>query len=260
MRERACAHVRSAQNNGNGPAEFTIWLEESFEPLIPGMSYEASVVLVLFFVCLLASCLALFVYIVVIKIKRSLPEVSSRREGEKEKERKREQLKKNARGETVAAFDSNEIALENITKYDEAALTSKQSVYGGPGQPYMTAVGGDAPLDQYDESSFSRGSGIGGGGGEYHGGIPAREASIGSLSHGGSVSGMPYTASTPLTSAQSGAYVCSVCGNSYALPEDLQTHCMKRGHAMYGVGSVNERAMESAYGEYDNGDQMKSLF
>jgi hypothetical protein len=226
------------------------------------MSYAASVVLVLFFVCLLASCMALVVYIVVIKIRRSLPEVSSRREGEKEKERKREQLKKNARGETVAAFDSNEIALENITKYDEAALTSKTSSYGGPGQPYMTAIGGggggDAPLDQYDESSFSRGSGIGGG--EYHGGIPAREASVGSLSHGGSVSGMAYTASTPLTSAQSGAYVCSVCGNSYALQEDLQTHCVKRGHAMYGVGSVNERAMQSAYGEYDNGDQMKSLF
>jgi hypothetical protein len=237
------------------------------------MSYAASVVLVLFFVCLMASCLALVVYIIVIKIKRSMPEISSRREGEKEKERQRQALKRNARGETAAAFDSNEIALENITKYDEAALTSKTSAYGAGGQrhseaAFMTAMGGggaggsialgaDVGVDQYDESSFSRGNVSDYGGGIPHGG------SVSSLSHGGSVSGsMVYSANVPLTSAQSGAFVCAVCGNSYALAEDLQTHCQKRGHPMgsSSYGPAMDRNMESAYGEYDNGEQMKSLF
>lgn len=256
------------QNNGNGPAEFDIWLEESYEPLIPGLPYAGSVVLVLFFVCLLVSCLALVGYIALIKWKRyraNRPAESLRAQHEKEKARQRSELKRGARGDTVATFDTNEVQLENITKYDEAALVAPgharnasshtigaaASMYGG---------GGDA-FHAYDESSFG-GAGAGG------------------TIAGGSVDGRLYGGAHG--SAALGAFVCAVCGNAYQTQLDLQLHCQKRGHAYPGGGGTSDihfrdamsQPFESAEygfpadaapGQYDfddndGGGDMKSLF
>lgn len=233
-------------------------------------------VLVLFFVCLFVSCLALLGYIALIKLKRhraNRPVESLRAQHEKEKARQRSELKRGARGggggDTVTSFDTNEVQLENITKYDEAALAAPSS----PGRHAAShhtinadnsAYAGAGGFQAYDESSFGGGGGGGGGG----------------TMAGGSIDARLYSGA----SGSLGAFVCGVCGNAYVTQVDLQLHCQKRGHAYPstggGTGDVNFRdAMsqpfdsneygfpDNAPGQYDyhddgqgGGDDIKSLF
>jgi hypothetical protein len=229
--------------------------------LLPGLEYGASIAVVLVIVCLVLVVLALVGFVAFRQFNRwreSRPQESVRAAQEKEKDRQRKQLKRGVRGDggTVSQFGNNEIQLENIPKYDEAAFGGG-TVAGGGTLAHQPISGGTVA---YDESSFGT------------------AAAGGSVAYGGgSIGGGNYAASMP-----TGAFVCVQCGNAYPTQHDLQLHCQKRGHN-YGQAypDANFRdALSQPFGEpelpvqaaqldlmynYDDGDDgngeaMRSLF